>query len=402
MSSHSSKSRRTVLTYAGAAGAAGLAGCLGGDDEGEEEYVRPVDIESWPPDDYNDELNTWNWYAEWNEWGAEAFAEEYDLDSYNTETYGAPGDWFTQLQSNPENHGIDQIGSFTEWVQRVNDEDMLEPIPIDIMPNVDIPDQYIGAFRDLFWSDDGVGGVYGLPHSVTLSPVILYNTEEIQDPPESYDVLWDEEFADEISMMANQATFLCEVGAFYTGQDPNDPDDFEEIQEVLEQQRDLVFNYADDHQTQMNTVMTGDATFATHTDGRAFRAQYNQGGDVDWFIPEEGATWGTDVLTIPKNAPNPRTTTLFLNFLFSDEGLENFIRTSLYRPPIENEEFTDGEVGELIRDGWDDWGKEGDPEEFIEDLVLDEDAMDRLHHNWPKSQEVIERYDEIWTEITAG
>lgn len=391
-------SRRNVLKGAGAAGLAGMAGCIGGEDDGE--YVRPVEIEEWPPDDYEDELVAWNWYAEWNEWGAPAFAEEYDLDSYATEAYSTPTDWFTQLESNPENHGIDHIGAFTEWVDRA--QDRLEPIPIDEMPNVEIADQYLDIHREMFWSDDGVGGVYGCPHSVVISPIVMYNTERIEDPPESYEILWDDEYADEISMMAHHGGFLCDVGALYTGQDPNDPDDFEEIQEVLEQQRDLVFNYADEHETQMNLVGTGDAALGTHTDGRAFRAIYHHDQPVDWFIPEEGATWGTDVVLIPEHAPNPRTSALYLDFLFSDEGIERFVDTTVYRPPVENEEFTDGSLGDTIREKWDEWEHYGDPEDFIDDMVITDDEMDRMYHNWPRSQEVIERYDEIWTEVTAG
>jgi len=396
-------SRRNILKGAAAAGAAGLAGCLGGDDGGE--YTRPVDIDfdDWPPEEHEGGLNAWNWYVEWNEWGAPEFAEEYGLDEYNTEAYSTPTDWFTNLQSNPENHGIDHIGAFTEWVHRTNEEDMVEPIPIDEMPNVEVADMYLDVHREMFWSDDGVGGVYGCPHSVVISPIVMYNTEEIQDPPESFDILWDEEYADEISMMAHHGGFLCDVGALYTGQDPNDPDDFEEIQEVLEQQRDLVFNYADEHETQMQLVMSGDAALGTHTDGRAFRAMYNQGGDVDWFIPEEGATWGTDVVLIPTDAPNPVASTMYLDFLFTDLGVEKFVETTVYRPPVENEEFTDGEIGDTIREKWDDeWEKEGEAEDFIDDLVITDEEFDRMYHNWPRSDDVIERYDEIWTEVTAG
>ncbi|GAA1317866.1 hypothetical protein GCM10009647_048030 [Streptomyces sanglieri] len=393
--------RREIIKAAGGIGLAGLAGCLGGGDNGD--YVRPVEIEEWPPESHNSELNTWNWYAEWNEWGTEEFAEERGLNNYATETYAAPGDWFTNLQSNPENHGIDQIGAFTEWQYRALQEDLLEPIPIEMMRNVEIPEQYLEAHRDQFWSDDGAGGLYGVPHSVVISPIVMYNTNEIQNPPESIEILWDEEYADEISMIAHQPAILCEAGALYTGQNPNDPDDFEEIREVLEQQRDLVFTYADDHQTQMQLVMSGDASLGSHMDGRAFRAMYNHGGDVDWFIPEEGATWGTDTIIIPKNAPNPVTSTMYLDFLFSDRGMEKLIETSLFRPPVNNEEFTDGELGDIIRDRWDEeWEKEGEAEDFIDDLVLSEETMENLYHNWPRSEEVIERYDEIWTEVTAG
>jgi spermidine/putrescine transport system substrate-binding protein len=373
----------------------------GGEDDGE--YVRPVDIEDWPPEGFGPELTSWNWYAEWNEWGAEEFPEENDeIDVVNTEAYSQPTEWFTQLQSNRDNHGIDQFGTNTEYMYRAVEEDLLEPIPIDMLENVEIADQYLEPHEEQFWSDEGAGGLYGIPHSVVLGPIVMYNTDEIDDPDESLEILWDEEYADEISMMAHHGGFLCEVGALYTGQDPNDPDDFEEIQEVLEQQRDLVFNYGDEHETQMQLISTGDAALGTHTCGRAYRAMYHDGSPVDWFIPEEGTTWGTDLLCIPKNAPNPEASTLYIDFLFSDPGMEAFVDTTVYRPPVENEEFTDGTYGEFIRENWDDeWGHEGDAEDFIDDLVITDEEFDRMYHNWPRSDEVMERYDEIWTEITS-
>ncbi|GAA1317841.1 ABC transporter substrate-binding protein [Streptomyces sanglieri] len=394
--------RRSVIKGAGAAGLAGLAGCLGGD---EEEYTRPVEIDydNWPPEDYGDGLHAWNWYGEWNEWGAETFAEDHGLDNYETEVYSTPADWFTNIQANPDNHGIDHVGLNTEWIHRANEEDALEPIPVDELPNVDVADQYIDIHRDQFWSDDGVGGVYAIPHAIVLGPVVVYNTNEVENPPESVDVLWDEEYADEISMMAHLSGFLCEIGALYTGQDPNDPDDFEEIREVLEQQRDLVFNYADEHETQMQLLMSGDASIGTHTDGRAFRAMYNHGADVDWFIPEEGTILSPNEIAIPRNCPHPVVSTMYADYLFTDEGMEKLVETTVYRPPLENEAFTDGEIGDTIREKWDDeWEKEGDAEDFIDDLVISEEELERTYDPWPRSQEVIERYDEIWTDITAG
>ncbi|ELY34467.1 spermidine/putrescine-binding periplasmic protein-like protein [Natrialba magadii ATCC 43099] len=362
-----------------------------------------IDFDDWPPEEYGDSLHAWNWYGEWNEWGAENFAEEYDLSSYETEVYATPSDWFTNIQANPDNHGIDHVGLSTEWIHRVNQEDALEPIPVDELPNVDVADQYMDLHREHFGSDDGVGGVYAVPHAIVLGPVVVYNTNEIQDPPESIDILWDEEYADEISMMAHLSGFLCEAGALYTGQDPNDPDDFEEIREVLEQQRDLVFNYADEHETQMQLLMSGDASLGTHTDGRAFRAMYNHGADVDWFIPEEGTVVGPNEVAIPTGGPNPITSTMYTDYLFTDEGMEKLVETTVYRPPMENEAFTDGEFGDTIRDKWDDeWEKEGDAEDFIDDLVITEDELERSYDAWPRSDDVIERYDEIWTEITTG
>ncbi|ADD03704.1 ABC-type transport system periplasmic substrate-binding protein (probable substrate spermidine/putrescine) [Natrialba magadii ATCC 43099] len=394
--------RRNILKGAAGVGLASLAGCLGGDNGGVDTRPIEIDFDDWPPEEYGDSLHAWNWYAEWNEWGAEAFAEEYDLNNFETEAYSTPADWFTNIEANPEGHDIDNVGLSTNWIHEANEQDMLEPIPVDEMPNVDVIDDYFDLHREEFWSDEGVGGVYGVPHSIVLGPVVVYNTNEIEDPTESIEILWDEEYADEMSIFAHQAGFFCELGALYTGQDPNDPDDFEEIQEVLEQQRDLVFNYGDEHETQMQLLMSGDAAIGTHTDGRAFRAMYDHDGDVDWFIPEEGSVISPNELAIPKHAPHPVVSTMFTDFMFRDESLEKMVETTVYRPPLENEEFTDGELGQAIRENWDDWGKTGDPEDFIDDLVITDDEMDRLHPNWPRSDEVIERYDEIWTAVTAG
>ncbi len=55
-------SRRNLVKYGLASGAASLAGCIGGGGGGSNEPTKPVDVESVPPEQLEQNLNVWNWY----------------------------------------------------------------------------------------------------------------------------------------------------------------------------------------------------------------------------------------------------------------------------------------------------------------------------------------------------
>ena len=376
--------RRTFTKLAGAGALAGMAGCLGGD---EEPSVRPMEVESIPTDEYEDSLHIWNWYVQWVEWGAERFEEEYPDVSTTVDAYSQPSQWYSQIQGG--NHEIDSVGTTAEWVDRAMSNDFLEPLPVDRMPNWEnIDDQFKEPVLEHFSGDDG--GVYALPHSMSVFPTLVYNENNFDSPPTSWDILWDDEYEDRMALMAHYSAAVCQVGALYTGQDPNDPDDFEDIREALIQQKPLNLTYGDEHETHMQMFINEDIDVGTHTSGRINMANYLHDGDhVSWTIPEEGAVYTTDLLAVPTNAPNPRANLNFLNFMLSDEALEEFVRVFAYKTPLEDLE-------EKVR------GKEGIPDALVDDILWDDEMMERLHWARPLDQDVQERYDEIWTEVQAA
>jgi len=379
--------RRTLLKAAGTAGSVtALAGCMG-DDEEDLEDIDLMDIESVPTDEMEGQLNVWNWYVQWVDWGTEVFGEEHPEVNTATEGYSQPTQWFSQLQSG--NHDIDHIGTTAEWTSRAADQGYLAEIPHDRIPNWDnLDDRFTQPIIDELGGDNG--GVYAVPHSMSVFPSLVYNNEVFNEPPTSWDVLWDDEFEDEMAIMAHYSSAPGQLAALYTGQDPNDPDDYDEIREVLINQKDLLTTYGTEHESHMQAFINEEIVVGTHTSGRINIARHAYDADhVSWTVPEEGSLFGIDLIVIPDDAPNPRATMNFTNFMLSMDSFREFVKIMNYKPPINNlrdELSQDDEIDETL----------------INDLDWGEEMFDNVEFSVPLSDEVEEAYDEVWTEVQAA
>ncbi|WP_255170965.1 ABC transporter substrate-binding protein [Natrononativus amylolyticus] len=373
------KSRRTLLKAVGAGGIAALSGCLGDDDD--TEYVRPIDIESFPPEEYESSVNVWNWYTDWVDWHTEPFQESYEgIDQVNAQAYSGPSEWYSRLEAG--NDEIDTISATNEWVVRAMNNDYLEPLPVDRMEAWDVLTPLAREDAEEHYSMDGE--IYAIPEAVVMQPSLTYNEEYFDSPPDSWSILWDEEL-EGMMFMEDWAEVSCRIAALYTGQDPNDPDDFDEIEEVLVQQRDLNVTYWNEFSSAMEMFVNEEIVVGPLRDGRTWMARFLNDAPINYAVPDEGMMYTYDNFVIPEGAPNPRAAAAWI-----DHGGQVSSRVQLfaemgYVPPIENLETELTEVVSEEEAAFADWL---DPDEliFIE----------------PLEEEVLDRYDEIWTTVVAG
>lgn len=364
-------SRRRYTKALGATATVGLAGCLG-EDEPEDDWV-PMDMEEWPPDNIEGEISTLNWFDPWAQYAIDNFPDEHGVSMSNT-GFGDPSEWYTQLEAdNPNN--VDNITATGPWVERAVENDFLHEVPVERLPAWDhISDE---AKELSPWEIDG--STYGVPWAVYYYGV-AYNEEVFDEAPTSWDVLWDPEYEGQI-VMSDFPDRSCMVAALYTGQDPHDPDDFEEIKEALIQQKPLLLTYWGDGETAQNIMANEEAVVGHLLDGRAYGA-YLAGGPVRSTVPEEGAMMYTDMKVIPKGATNLQASTAFMNWAAEPEHAAKLTEEVGYIPATD--------VGDRMSD----------------------EAMERSNYPWPEdwnliqkellSAEVRERYDEIWTEVQAA
>lgn len=381
------QTRRTILKVAAASGITGLAGCLStGDDS--EEPMRPIEVEEVPTDHYTDSLNVWNWYQEWVEWGTEGFEEEYPDVSTTIESYSQPSQWYSQLQAG--DHSIDHVGALTNSIGRglEGGREFYEPLPVEKIPNFEnIDQQWIDPIEEYFSADEG--GLYSVPHSVSVHPALVYNTNYFDSPPDSWDVLWDEQFAGEMAPFYNFPAIASQTAALYLGQDPINPSNYDEIQTALEEQTELLHYIGTNSEAHMQSFINEEIILGTHLSGRINIAKYVHNADyLEWTVPEEGSLFHLDHIVIPTGAPNPLTSLNFLNYMLSRDSFEAFLRILPYKIPMVDIES--------LR------GAEGISDELIDDIQWSDDLIDRLQFSPPLDQDVNEEYDRIWSEVRAG
>lgn len=377
-----SVNRRTILKATAATGAAGIAGCLGGDDE--REYVRPIDIDLDDVEPEN-EVNMWNWFYDFRDWTVEEFSAEYGIEDSTSTGYSSAAEWYSRLESG--SHAIDHVGSTGNYTVRSVENDFFEPLPVDQFEGWEaLPDFLQDAIHEYAGKD---GEVYAMPQSLLLYPTLTYNEEHFSSPPDSWGVLWDEEYAGDITMW-DEAQYPCQIAALYTGQDPFDPDDLDEIQEVLEQQIDLNETLWDEYNHARGLFINEDVVVGPLLDGQTYIARFEDEAPINYTIPEEGGLYQLDDMAIPADCPNPRAATMLMDWVTQPSNLKNIFHESGYPPAIDHDDFEELYAEDL---------EEGTiTQEEIEFFRWGE-LEDRLMFAEPLSDDILQTYDQIWTEV---
>lgn len=375
--------RRTVLKTSGTALAAATAGCIGGNGGGSD--FRPMDVEEFPVSDLESTFNLWNWYDGFANYAQEQFPATADgVDEVNVSGYSAPSEWFTQLQSG--NHSIDNIGATGTYVGRSMENDLLEPLPVENMPSWEnIPQSYKDDVNEYFSDDDG--NIYCVPEATVLAPALGYNTNYFDEPPSSWEILWDEDLEGQVTVW-DRSYIAGSIAAKIAGQDWRDPDDFDELQELLLQQKPLNNTYWQEYQAGMQMFINEEVMAGMMTMGRLFTARFEHDAPIDYVIPEEGTMYSQDQFVIPKGAPHPRASTQFLDWAAKTGNAVKLFTSMGYKPAVNNLESQLQE--------------EGVPQEHIDFITWSDDQQSRMEFQAPFPEDVRTGYDEMWTRVKAA
>ena len=152
---------------------------------------------------------------------------------------------------------------------------------------------------------------------------ILYNKTMVDEPIDSWSILWDDKYRDNI-LMQDSVRDAFGVTLKYLGYSLNstDLDELTEAMNLLIVQKPLVQAYVID---QVRDKMIGnEAAIGVIYSGEAIYTQ-NENPDLEYVIPKEGSNIWIDSWVIPKNAEHKENAEAFINFLCRpDIALMNF------------------------------------------------------------------------------
>ncbi len=178
---------------------------------------------------------------------------------------------------------------------------------------------------------------------------ILYNKTMVDEPIDSWSVLWDEKYADSI-LMQDSVRDLFMVPLAYLGYSINSTDEAElqEAKELLIKQKPLVQAYVID---QVRDKMIGnEAAIGVIYSGEAIYTQ-RENPDLEYVIPKEGTNVWIDSWVIPKNCQNKENAEKFIDFMCRPEiALMNFEYITYSTPNdaaralIEDEDIRNSEI----------------------------------------------------------
>ena len=203
-------------------------------------------------------------------------------------------------------------------IQKMIQNDLLQPLDFDNIPNAkNIGQVYYEKSRQ-FDPDNQ----YSIPYCWGTVG-ILYNTKMVEEPIDSWTVLWDTQYKDNILMQDSvRDAFAVALKTLGYSLNSTSIHELTQAKDLLVQQKPLVQAYVID---QVRDKMIGnEAAIGVIYSGEAIYTQ-TENPDLAYVVPKEGSNMWIDSWVMPKNAPNKENAEKFLDFLCSPEiALMNF------------------------------------------------------------------------------
>ena len=203
-------------------------------------------------------------------------------------------------------------------IQKLIENDLLQEIDFDHIPNVkNIGQQYFDSSKEFDPENK-----YSIPYCFGTVG-ILYNKTMVTEPVDSWSILWDEQYADNILMQDSvRDAFMVALKLKGYSMNTLDETELNEAKQLLIDQKPLVQAYVVD---QVRDKMIGDeAAIGVIYSGEAIYTQ-RENENLEYVIPMEGTNVWIDSWVIPKNAPNKENAEKFIDFMCRDDiALMNF------------------------------------------------------------------------------
>ena len=261
-------------------------------------------------------LNVFNYGDYINEDLISKFEEETGIDVIY-DTYESNEIMYQKVKNSPGTY--DLIFPSDYMVEKMINEDMLEKIDFNNIPNY----KNIGEdFKNLPYDPKNE---YSVPYMWgTIG--IIYDADKVDDPVDSWDILWNSKYKGEIFMFDSirdtLAISLVKLGYSLNSVDKNE----------LIRQKPLVQSYVMDEVK--DKMINGEATFATVYSGDAIFIQEEAPDlNLQYVVPKEGSNKWFDVMVIPKGAKHKSEAEEFINFLSEPENAKENVEYIGYATP---------------------------------------------------------------------
>ncbi len=193
------------------------------------------------------------------------------------------------------------------------------------------------------------GNSYTVPYTWGTT-LVAYRTDKIENPGPSWGLLFDPSLEDRV-MMYNDRREAITVPLLYLGYPLNseDPAHLREARDLLlGQVRDLGVKFGNDTKVR-EALASGEVWAAMCYSGDALRVA-EESGNIDFFIPEEGAPLWVDCYAITQDTQAPNLAHRFIDHMLEAKQAAANINYAYYASPnAAAEEFIDEELLEDAR-----------------------------------------------------
>lgn len=260
-------------------------------------------------------------------------------------------------------------------IDRLIDEDLLLPLDYDNIPNM----KYIDPqYQNLFFDPDQK---YSVCYNVGTT-VLIYNKTMVDEEPDSWSVLWDEQYRDKVLMFNNSRDSFA-IAQAYLGKDFNSTteQDWVECAQLLAEQKDKV-NPVYVMDEVFNLMESGEYAFAVYYAGD-YLLMVENNEDLGYCFPKEGVNAFFDAFCIPTCSKNKAGGEAFINFMHEPQVAYENCEYIYYRSPNITVE-----------------GNE-DSSLYGSDVIYPKEELNTQYFkNLP--QNIIELQNNLWTQVKSG
>lgn len=298
------------------------------------------------------------------------FEKEYGV-KVNIETFDDMETMYNKVKAGAVKYDVILVSD--SLMTRMIKEDLVQQLNKDNIASISQMDEnYLNL-------DIDPGNKYSVPYMFGTVGLI-YNTDYVNEDVDSWDILWNEKYKNEIFMFN---TYRDTIGAALKslGYSLNTTDEKElaSAKEVLLKQKSLVKIYESDLGTE--TIANGETYINMIWSGEGLNLQ-DEYPNLKYVVPKEGANFWIDSLCIPKNAANVEGAEKFINFVSDKESALRIADEIGYTTP--NKEAREEQSDEV----------KNNPNAYMTEEVMsrceiykDLDTVDK------------ERYMDIWTAL---
>ena len=263
-------------------------------------------------------------------------------------------------------------------VEKMIKEELVLPLDYSKIPNFKyISDEY----KNLPYDPENL---YTVPY-FWGTVGILYDTTVVDEPVDSWSILWDEKYKGNIFMYDSQRDSLM-VALKLLGYSMNtqNVEELEEAKNLLIEQRPLVYAYVTDQV--IDNMIAGNAALAVVYSGDATYIM-DENEDMEYVIPKEGSNMWVDAMVIPSTAQNVDLAHEFINFMQRPDIAQMNTEYVMYSTP--NTEV----LANVSEDEWTQNEAYSPSQELLDSLPME---------TFRDPGEFIKEYDDIWTQVLAA
>ena len=293
-------------------------------------------------------LNVYNWGEYIDETNVDVVAEFERVTGceVNYTTFESNENMFSKLSGGGVSYDI--IVPSDYMVEKLIKEGMLLKLDFDNIPNFD---KYYDKENYGYLTETEVNGEKVKDYAVIYNigtTILIYNTDYIKEKPDSWSVLWDEQYKGKVLMFNNPRDSFA-IAQAMLGQDFNTEsiEDWDAAANLLLEQRQKVKpTYVMDEV--FNLMESGDYYLCVYYAGDYEVMKYDleeRGKDfLDFAFPKEGVNNFYDAMCIPNSSQNKKGAEALINFMLEPEiaiaNAEEICYSTPNKSVIENEDYS--------------------------------------------------------------